>query len=243
MTRFSEIRASSIQSRKPAHLTSLPTFLPIFSITWWFDFALIAMERFFPIRAAAPTDDVILAPKSINPGANESQEFDEFRLYGRQYIRCGSLAKKPKNTKQRTSPIWRWGEDIFLRDSDGKTTYFYCWLCEKQKRHQELMVVSKGRCTALDHLTEDHNMHRTTGELQQRRPTDSNQPTIEEYPLQWSLEMHRNFEGLKRLLIRWIVCCHIAFFQFENEYFRQLLFFLYPGLEKLLPKAANTIRG
>jgi hypothetical protein len=39
------------------------------------------------------------------------------------------------------------------------------------------------------------------------------------------------------------VCCHIAFFQFENEYFRSLLFFLHPGLEKLLPKAASTIRG
>ncbi len=99
MTRFSEIRASSIQSRKPAHLTSLPTFLPIFLITWWFDFASIAMERFFPICAAVPIDDVILAPKLINPGANESQEFDEFWLYGRQYIWCGLLAKKPKNIK------------------------------------------------------------------------------------------------------------------------------------------------
>jgi hypothetical protein len=37
--------------------------------------------------------------------------------------------------------------------------------------------------------------------------------------------------------------CHIAFFQFENEYFRSLLFFLYLGLEKLLPKAASTICG
>ena len=43
--------------------------------------------------------------------------------------------------------------------------------------------------------------------------------------------------------MRWIVCCHIAFFQFENLYFRRLLFFIYPGLEKLLPKAASTIRG
>ena len=201
------------------------------------------MERFFPIRAAAPTDNVILAPKSINPKADDSKEVDEFRLYGRQYIRCQSLAKQPKHTKQRTSPIWRWGEDIFLKDSNGKTTYFYCWLCEKQKRHQELMIVSKGRCTALDHLTEDHNMHRTSGELQNSSVPESDQPTIEEYPTRWALEMSRNFDSFKRLLIRWIVYCHIAFFQFENVYFRQLLFFLYPGLEKLLPKAANTIRG
>ena len=63
------------------------------------------MEQFFPIHAAAPTDDVILIPKSINLGANESQEFNEFRLYGRQYIWCISLVKKLKNTKQRTSLI------------------------------------------------------------------------------------------------------------------------------------------
>ena len=103
--------------------------------------------------------------------------------------------------------------------------------------------MSKGRCTALDHLTEDHNMHRVSGELQNSSPPKLDQPTIEEYPTRWALEMSRNFDSFKRLLIRWIVYCHIAFFQFENVYFRQLLFFLYPGLEKLLPKAANTIWG
>jgi hypothetical protein len=86
-------------------------------------------------------------------------------------------------------------------------------------------------------------MDRSTGELKERPPLKSNQPTIEEYPGQRSLELNRNFESFKQLLIRWIVCCHIAFFQFENEYFRRLLNFLYPGLEKLLPKAANIIRG
>ena len=44
------------------------------------------MERFFPIRAAAPTNYVILVPKSINLKANNSKEVDEFWLYSRQYI-------------------------------------------------------------------------------------------------------------------------------------------------------------
>ena len=218
--------------------------LPPYTITPWLYFAsLNSMERYFPISAAAPTDDVILGPKSINPKADDSKSFDEFRLYGKQYMRCRALAKRLKNTKQRTSPIWRWGEDIFPKEPDGNTTFYYCWLCEKQKRLQELMTVSKGRCTALDHLCQDHNMNRSTGELEERRPSNSDQPTIEEYPARWSLELSRNFESFKRLLIRWIVCCHIAFFQFENEYFRSLLFFLYPDLEKLLSKAASTIRG
>jgi len=127
------------------------------------------------------------------PTTSSHQSQSTQKPTSRQYI-CRSLAKK------RRIPIWRWGEDIFLRESDGKTTYFYCWLCEKQKRHQEIMVVSKWRRTALDHLTEDHNMHRTTGKLQQRRPTDSNQPTIEEYPLQWSQRLCLNHLLLLRIL-------------------------------------------
>ena len=45
MTRFSEIQASSIQSRKPAHFTSLPSFLPIFLITWWFNLVSLNCNR------------------------------------------------------------------------------------------------------------------------------------------------------------------------------------------------------
>jgi hypothetical protein len=35
-----------------------------------------------------------------------------------------------------------------------------------------------------------------------------------------------SIEKSTELLIRWIVYCHIAFFQLENQYFRELLFFL-----------------
>jgi len=48
--------------------------------------SLIAMQQVFPSRSGAPTDDVILAPKSINPKADDSKDFDEFKLYGKQYI-------------------------------------------------------------------------------------------------------------------------------------------------------------
>jgi len=110
MTWFSKIRASSIQSRKPAHLTSIPTFLPIFLITWWFNFASLNLWWSNSFLYAQPRP-----PKSISPGTKESQEFNEFWLYSRQYVQCKSLAKKPKNTTQRILPIWRWGKDIFLR--------------------------------------------------------------------------------------------------------------------------------
>ena len=50
------------------------------------------------------------------------------------------------------------------------------------------------------------------------------------------------FEQFKELLVNWIVFCHIAFHQIENEHFRKLLFFLSPGLAEYLPAAAQTIR-
>ena len=136
------------------------------------------------------------------------------------------------------------GGDIQLKSGSDGTAYYYCYLCERIKRKQELLVVSSGRTTAMDHLVEDHYMDKTTGLLNtHRKPDEFNQPTIDEYPEERSLDRARNFERFKQLLIRWIVCCHIAFFQFENVYFRKLLFFIYPGLEKFLPKAANTIRS
>jgi hypothetical protein len=114
----------------------------------------VTMDRFLTtsIRSSAASDDIILAPQSINSSASDPpSRVGTFKLYGKQYIRCGALTKNPKATRQRSSPIWKWGEDIQLIDSDSKTTYFYCYLCERQKRKQELMIVLTGRCTALDH--------------------------------------------------------------------------------------------
>lgn len=103
--------------------------------------------------------------------------------------------------------------------------------------------MSTRRSTALSHLISDHNMDKNTGLLKKQSDPVQDQPTIEDYPTERSLIWSRNFDTFKQLLVRWIVCCHIAFFQFENLYFRRLLFFIYPGLEKLLPKAASTIHG
>ena len=63
------------------------------------------MQQVFPSRLGAPTNNVILTPKSINPKADNLNDFNEFKLYGKQYIWYKALIKKPKATKQRTSPI------------------------------------------------------------------------------------------------------------------------------------------
>jgi hypothetical protein len=100
MTRVRKYESFSIQSRKPVHLPSL--FTASLHTQPLYDSILpssIAMQQYFPTRALEPSDDVILAPKLINPKADDSKDFDEFRLYGKQYMRCKALTKKPKSTK------------------------------------------------------------------------------------------------------------------------------------------------
>lgn len=190
----------------------------------------------------APTR-VILAPPSIIPVTDRTpaeRDVDEFQHGGAWYVRCSHLTQRPASHKKRTSPQWAWGEDIKKRGGLTKDRFFWCYLCEKKGWRQELPIVSTGNSTALDHLCKKHNMDRRTGELRSARP--ASQPTYEEYPDRKAIEFRRIFKDFKQILIRWIVCCHIAFFQLENEYFRELLFFLEPKLQKLLPKACRVIR-
>lgn len=123
------------------------------------------MDRYLSTQSPPASDDVILAPKSFNLKADELKTFDEFKLYGKQYIWCKALTKALKHTKQRSSYIWKWGEDIQLKSSMDQRTFFYCYICERLKHKQELCVVSSGRLTAMDHLIKDYQLDKATGEI------------------------------------------------------------------------------
>ena len=121
------------------------------------------------------SNDFILTPKSINPAYNEAVEVEEFKLYNKYYIQYSALTRGPKYTKQHTSHIWKWGEDIQLKPSSDGTAYYYYYLCEQIQRKQELLVVSSGRTTAIDHLVEDHHMDKIIGVLNtHQKPDESN---------------------------------------------------------------------
>jgi hypothetical protein len=211
------------------------------------------ITQFFSVRSGAAStslvstdsDNIVLAPLSIVPERDPQALIgpDEFKLYGKQYIRCNSIAKPPKHTKKRTSVIWLYGEDIQLKHEAAKK-FWYCYLCEKKHDQQELPAVGKGNSTALDHLETKHNIDKTTGEVKPpTRPKDPNQLSISDCSNDMkTIVFARRMDRFKDLLIRWLVCCHIAFFQIENIFFRDLLYYLFPPLAKLLPKAANTMR-
>jgi len=193
---------------------------------------------------SSDSDNIILAPESINPLRSPEALIgpDEFKLQGKQYIRCSALAKNPRHTKKRTSVIWLYGEDIQLK-TDGKK-FWYCYFCEKRRDEQELPIVGNGNTTALYHLQTKHNIDRVTGEYKpsKKASVDPNQPSISSYNDMKTIVFARRLDLFRELFIRWIVCCHIAFFQIENVYFRDMLYYLFPPLAKLLPKAASTLR-
>ena len=214
------------------------TFHPIYYLTSYINISIMStIPQLFGGRAPPSNDDIVLAPPSINPRSSPSLQLDEFKLQGDVYIRCSSLAKNPKATKKRHSVIWTYGEDIRLRANSNKR-FWYCCLCEKKRCKQELPVVDTGNSTCLDHLKQNHQIDQSgkrigNGDLAQ---------SIINLGSIGRQVFRRDFDFLKELLIRWIVYCHIAFFQFENDYFRELLLNLAPWLSDLLPKAAKTIR-
>lgn len=156
------------------------------------------------------SDDIILAPENIYkcriPDALVRP--DELTIRGEQYTRCAVLARGPKSTKRRTSVVWMYGED--LRSKRDERRVWYCYLCEKQRRQQDLPVTSSGNSTALDQLHTKHDIDKSTGEHQRfrRDSVDSKQHSISDFQNVKSIIFSRRLDRLKDVLVRWLVCCH-----------------------------------
>lgn len=175
-------------------------------------------------------------------------ENSHFTFKEEDYLRCCALAKAGAR-KDRLSVIWYYGEDVVKESEPEGKHYWYCYLCEKASvEMNKLLLLGEGNGAILSHLERTHKINRNTGI---RASTTSSMAPSEagsDSSLANAFGRQRHilateFNRFKDLLVRWIVYCHIAFFQLENEYFQKLLFWCAPGLEKYLPKAANTIRS
>ncbi|KAM5529351.1 transposase-like protein [Fusarium oxysporum f. sp. phaseoli] len=180
--------------------------------------------------SSSKSDNVVLAPESINnTGSRDPDaliEPDEFKLQGEQYTRCSVIARGPRSTKKRTSVIWLYGED--LQSKRDRKRVWYCYLCEKLRRQQELPAVSNGNSTALDHLHLKHHIDKTTGELKSFRgdSVDSSQPSISDYQDMKSIIFSRRLDRFKELLVRWLAASTIRqwvmnMFEVRKERLRQ----------------------
>jgi len=182
---------------------------------------MTSIRSYFSGSKASDSDRIILAPSPISPRRNDIAddtliEPDEFKLNGKQYVRCCVLAKPQKHNKKGTSIVWVYGEDIQLW-KDATKKFWYCYLCEQQHRNRSFRFLEQGNTTALDHLESKHQIDRKTGDLKSTKK-DPSQPSIIDFNTISTLVFKRRFDEFKELLIRWIVYCHIAFFQIENGY-------------------------
>lgn len=174
-----------------------------------------------------------------NPYYKKELELDRFVIHGDEYHRCCKVQKRveaKKSTRKRPSPAWRHGE-LLRRLKDEKDVY-YCYLCELEKKSQQLFIVN-GNGRILNHLEDYHRIDRESGD---RKPDaiPRNRPLSHSFA---NLCSSYDYDEFKRLLVRWIVYCFIAFRMLENAYFRELICFLNQSIGDLLPKAASTVRA
>ena len=145
-----------------------------------------------------------------------------------------------KDFRHGTSHIWKYGLQ-YIRSSDKKEVY-YCHECTVGKSKQELFVIN-GTSRIRNHLEQKHRIDPQSGIKRKGSVRKSIIDQQKDAAASNTFFWKESVEKFKELLIRWIVYCHIAFFQLENQYFRELLLFLNPALLNHLPKAARTIRS
>lgn len=170
-----------------------------------------------------------------NPKYDAALRLDTFNIAGDAYTRKDSVQQSKQATRKKTSPIWKHGE-VLVRHKDSKEVY-YCYNCELASQPQILLLMN-GNQGPLGHLS-SHNLNKQ-GEhvavvLEGEQPDNGSQTKI-------TFTMVVKFEEFKRLLIRWIVYCHMAFRMVENIYFRELVCCLSQSIGQHLPRAGATIR-
>lgn len=164
-------------------------------------------------------------------------------VHGEKYYKAVDLAGKRKGRKK-TSVIWDHGFAIVNVESG--TRHYYCCLClDKKEDPKYTPLVLAGNSSALAHYRSQHDQPKQSTTKSGRNTVERGSPAMGSAmasPGPVEFVFQSTLDKFKLLLIRWMVFCHIAFSQVENNYFRSLLTFLSLSLGKLIP-SRNTLRG
>ncbi|KAI8396320.1 hypothetical protein FOFC_06303 [Fusarium oxysporum] len=173
-----------------------------------------------PTRSPAPT----LPVSTPSPAPLQYPEPpDEFVQDNITYLNREKTTKKA--ARLGSSHVWKYGLR-YIRDSDKKEVY-YCHECAAGKHKQELFIIN-GTSGVRNHLEQKHQIDPQSGIKKRSRTRKSVLEQQRSAAATNTFFWKDSIEKFKELLVRWIVYCHIAFFQFENHH---------------LPKAAKTIRS
>ena len=150
---------------------------------------------------------------------------------GEKYFKASDVAGKRKG-KKRTSVIWDHGFEIVHVKTEA--SYFYCKTCLDDGINPDYKpLVINGTSSILTHVQSIHETDKDLGSAVDRASPARPSPGPGGRIFQHTLDKFRS------LLIQWIVYCHIAFSQLENNYFRRLLTFLNPPLGNFLPSGVT----
>lgn len=102
------------------------------------------MSTFFTslVQGQSPSKPKVTLSRT-NPDYKKELELDEFVIHGERYHRSCKVQMRvetKKVTRKRASPVWRYGE-MLRRLKDQKDVY-YCYLCEHEKRFQQLFIMN-----------------------------------------------------------------------------------------------------
>jgi len=185
----------------------------------------------------------IESPSSSSPSsASESDDHlnpdaTPITIHSQKYYKAEDMASKRKR-KKKTSYIWNNGFEII--HAEKGTKHYYCQLClDEGDDLQYKPLAINGTSSILSHFRSKHNLDRLGNPVEKPSSVSSRASSASCSP---TPVFQFSFERFKLLLVHWIVFCHVAFLQVENEFFRDLLNFLNQSLCELLP-SRNTFRG
>ena len=139
---------------------------------------------------------------------------DEFVQDRITYINRAKITKK--TARLGLSHVWKYGLH-YIRGSDKKEVY-YCHECAAGKYKQELFVIN-GTSGVRNHLERKHQIDPQSGVKRHSWKRKSVLEQQTDAAAANTFFWKDSIEMFKELLVRWIVYCDIAFFQFENQYF------------------------
>lgn len=154
-------------------------------------------------------------------------------VHGEKYYKAKDVAGK-KRSKKKTSHIWDHGFEIV--HAENGTRHYYCRICVDEKRDISYTpLVLNGTSSIHAHYRSKHDINSSgnLNSLERASSVTSAGATASPGPVE--IIFQQTLERFKLLLIKWMVLCHIAFMQLENNYFRDLLNFLNPSMGNLVP--------
>jgi hypothetical protein len=164
---------------------------------------------------------------------SESSDTLYVKSGGKVYLRVDHTA----NQRKGTNPSWIWNHGEELRYLVGSKAHknWRCTYCIPPK--MTIIPVENTTFHAGEHLRKKHNLYKPGSEPKPRRSIG--QVAGAAYQ---SLISTIQADRFRYLLIRWIVCMHIALSVVEHSTFRDLILYISPALESLLVRSGKSIR-